>query len=175
MSDKWKKKDKNVQNCEVKEEVNSQEILEEDEKCDRGGESHAEEKVDESPAVEEERCCRCCCCDSDDDDDDDDDWDDDDWDDDDDDDDGECPYCGRAWKSTCLHHHDHYYHGRCCGDCDCDCDCDCECGCRGHYTKTRAAIWPWQWARRSLCRRLPRRRRCSSPPFCVASFADASD
>ena len=100
MSDKWKKKDKNVQNCEVKEEVNSQEILEEDEKCDRGGESHAEEKVDESPAVEEERCCRCCCCDSDDDDDDDDDWDDDDWDDDDDDDDGECPYCGRAWKST---------------------------------------------------------------------------
>ena len=117
MSDKWKKKDKNVQNCEVKEEVNSQEILEEDEKCDRGGESHAEEKVDESPAVEEERCCRCCCCDSDDD--------------DDDDDDGECPYCGRAWKSTCLHHHDHYYHGRCCGDCDCDCDC----GCRGHYTK----------------------------------------
>ena len=85
MSDKWKKKDKNVQNCEVKEEVNSQEILEEDEKCDRGGESHAEEKVDESPAVEEERCCRCCCCDSDDDDDDDDDWDDDDWDDDDDD------------------------------------------------------------------------------------------
>ena len=135
MSDKWKKKDKNVQNCEVKEEVNSQEILEEDEKCDRGGESHAEEKVDESPAVEEERCCRCCCCDSDDDDDDDDDWDDDDWGDDDDDDDGECPYCGRAWKSTCLHHHDHYYHGRCCGDCDCDCDCDCECGCRGHYTK----------------------------------------
>ena len=85
MSDKWKKKDKNVQNCEVKEEVNSQEILEEDEKCDRGGESHAEEKVDESPAVEEERCCRCCCCDSD----------------DDDDDDCECGCRGHYTKNTC--------------------------------------------------------------------------